>query len=136
MLAITKYKSNDGKIFDTAEEAKSYEDFCRQADSCALLIIKNGNGNKPEGIENSQENIDEFMKEFRRLLTLYDTKLLDKWDANPRGIIGRYLLDGRGSPMYMKIGSVYHHGIMCVGGDNKSYGQPYFATNKQELGES
>lgn len=127
MESITKYKSNDDNVFDTAEEAISYEYFCEQADSCMALILKNDDSNEPGGLQNSQQNIDKFMKKFRELLTLYDEDLLDKWDANPRGIIGRYLLDGPGEPMYEKIGRVYSRGIMCVGKDNKSYGQPYFA---------
>jgi len=118
MESITKYKSNDGETFDTAEEAVEHEGMLLSIEEVKKFIIINPDGNSTVGIKNTKENVIKFKEEFRKLLQEYSPSCIEKWDVNERGLQG-YIRDG--------LWGVYYN-FLSIGSDNKSYGQPAFAT--------
>jgi len=118
MEAVTKYKSNDGAEFDTAEEAALHEGLLLRLEEIGKLIIRTSSGNDTKGVQNTKENIIKFKWEFRKLLQGYDPEIVERWDADERGLQG--FIDDRLWKLY--------YSFLCVGNDNKSYGQPAFVT--------
>lgn len=128
MEEIIQYKAIDGNIFATQDECCLYEELLCDIKNAEKYIIKNNGmiNNDQSGIQNPLGNIINFNAAFRTILTRYIPTLVEKWDINPRGIIGRYLSDGDNS-IYIAIYDLYYSCIMCVGKDGKSYAQPYYA---------
>jgi hypothetical protein len=128
MEQVIKYKAKDGVEFDTDYDATNYENLLDRLERVRSVINEQENSNSDIGVENTQEAIDEFNETFRHILVDAAPELVEKWDANPRGIIGRYLSDGD-SAIYNALDRAYYRCVLCVGNNNKSYGQPYYANH-------
>lgn len=126
MRVITKFQASNGVEFNTEAQCRSYEKLLDKACLCRKFIHECEDGNDNVGIPNTPEHIEAFKTEFRSILVEYAPDLLGQWDSNPRGIIGRYLSDRR-DEIGLVLNRLYGHGILNVGYDGKSYGQPYFA---------
>jgi len=124
--AIIKYEAVDGALFATEQECIKYERFLDEAAKCAAYIKKSESGNDSVGLQNTEKNVELFNAAFRKLLEEYAPSLVEKWDECKKGIIGRYLSDGS-DVYYRRLDRLYYAGVLCVGDDNKSYGQPYYA---------
>lgn len=122
MQKIEIYKADDGTLLATKEECEVYEKFLYHINEVEKFIKKG----TPQGVQNSIEDVENFFKCFRGLLELYAPSLINYWDNNKHGIIGRFLSDSD-NPIYEKLNKLYQHGVLCVGADLKSYDQPYNA---------
>lgn len=125
--AITKYVADDGAEFNSEQDAHDYEYFLAATHIAQEFIAIQDDVNSSAGISNSPDNIVAFAAIFREILQKYTPSLVEFWDANTRGIIGRYLCDD-GTAYGKELYKLYYRCVLRVGKkDGKSYGQPFYA---------
>jgi hypothetical protein len=131
MKAVTKFKSDNGRLFDTEEEArKSDALFAAQNEVSKLLLqavdrscdFSNGGG----FIQHSKQDIDAFTAGIRNLIVMEfgdKGETLRAFDVQPNGFVGRYL-DDSGSNTYR---------LWCrlrnIDSELREWGQGYYALN-------
>ena len=134
MQEIIKYRSStkrkvDGiyPVFDTKDECIKYEKLLVLCEQASKLVPRPDNWNDPSvKLQNSEKNLIEFNRQFKQILIEYtDSDIVNMWDLDRKGIIGRYLCDGC-DPTYDAIYKLYDDSVLCVGSNGKSYGQPAF----------
>lgn len=116
-----------GYEFQSEEEAQSFKTFREKVIKASTLIAQQPDGNAEEGLDNTPEAVKRFEEAFVAIIAEFAPTIHEYYKATGlRGYIGRALSDGS-SPYAKVLTRLYYDCVMCVGADNKTYGQPYFA---------
>jgi hypothetical protein len=122
------------RTFDTKNEAEAYSQMLDRVTRAKKVLrypkdpgCKFANG---EGyIQLTEEELALFNDIYRAAIRDFKPDLLPQFNANPKGIIGRYL-DDSDSPLY----SLW--GIACqIDAKRRLWGQPYYANHPAAVGE-
>ena len=120
----------DSYGFDKLETAQEFLSFYEKGEIANSYIKKNIDCHSKEGIENSEEALENFDRVFCELLESYKAEYSVLYFQCKRGIIGRYLDDSQGQKGRL-LNKLYFSNVSCVGEkDGKSYSQPYYAVGK------
>lgn len=137
MKKITKYKSNDGKVFDSKKECLEYELLCDQVDQ-VISQLDHPKSFSCNDFENGEGYIQHdpiiFLKVKKELLQLMAQKIDHHWiskaiesigtDRVHPSLIGRLLSDYGISPF-----NRYWYRIQATDSQFREWGQIYFANN-------
>lgn len=72
MKQVIKYEAHNGRIFDDAKTCLEYEELLLNIAKAEILINKNDNYNEPCGVYNSEDNVNEFKRQFYHILYKYN----------------------------------------------------------------
>lgn len=133
MKAVTKYQSDDGKIFDTEKEAIARDSKALSIkDAYKLLkpIPKNDGCDFANGkgfIQQDPLKVQEFKRQILLLGAIHHEKMAewakDPISVHPQSIVGRILSDC--DDLLYRAWSR----VMCIDDKWREWGQPYFAIN-------
>lgn len=133
MKAITMFETEDGRKFDSESKAKRHERYSKAIKEVRSILLPGNFKDKGCDFANgggyfqlTKTQVDAFFVGFRNLIETFEPGLLEVYDKNPKGWIGRYLCDGD-SPAY----ALYSLAIQ-IDSSNRLWGQPYFATHPWE----
>lgn len=126
MKQITMYEANDGSKYAHSLDAIKRDGLLLEIKEIEDLLPPNpidkgcrfANG---EGYLSVDK--DNFESAKRMLIALAETETGQEFNGNLRGMMGRYLDDGR-SPLYRVLLR-----LECVDSQYRMWGQPYFANN-------
>ncbi len=122
------YQVEDGSIHETRASAKEREKLLKSISKVRLLLpcpddsncsFANGNGY----YQLTAQEINTFRSELRSLIEVLHPDLVEVYDQNSKGVIGRYLCDSD-SPLRS-----LQYVLSCISDNNRLWGQPYFACN-------
>jgi hypothetical protein len=130
---VTKYESNDGKLFDSEADAVGHEEYLKQAKTVAgILPPRPDDGCKFDNGAGYIQHTPELVREYKRAVLLLaaskrpDVKFAE-WAEKPdqvhgMSVVGRYIDDG--CDKY--IGRLWYR-VCCLDDQCREWGQPYFA---------
>lgn len=132
--AVTKYQASDGSLFSSIKKAYKHTQYYNAVQEAAKLLgevytysdpgcsYTNGDGY----FQLTDEQLKNFLAAYRNVIKKFESDLVEKFDQNPKGWIGRYLDDG-GGMAYQLWGLASR-----IDSQNRIWGQIYYANNPTE----
>lgn len=119
----TVFQANNGKVFDTIEDAEHEDKFLKEV-SDILAPFRDSDIKPGEFVQRNSQQVQSLIDKTYRLLLRYygaSSEIPKLWKKEPRGFVGRYLDDGN-SPAYSIYGI-----LLSIDNKNRQWQQPYYA---------
>ena len=138
MQEVTKFKSIDGRLFDTPLECTSHESMLEQIKNAMSLLKpkpENDNCKFANGDGYIQQNVSDVLKAMVEVVTVADPGInksqMQSFLSDPfacrNGIIGRYLSDCGNNAAWEAWSR-----FMCIDDLGREWGQPYYASHPED----
>lgn len=132
MKAVTKYESNDGKIFDTEKEALEHEEITDKINNIIQLLGGTSKEIDPDSCSFSNGEGYVVINSHDYAFALELTKLL----MRELGIVSGYQVTSRICYEHKYLGKIASIFTCIIDGNNQKIrvGQAYYASNPSKLG--
>lgn len=134
MKAVTRYKTNDGSLFDDEDKAIAHEALCDKIDAVMAPLppvpeeVERGKGwaqHDPEKVLTARDGILDICRE-QKLDEHYPVFKNRGRDVHPMSVVGR-ILDDVGGPLNRAWSR-----FCRIDDQGREHQQPYFAINKPD----
>lgn len=133
MKHVTVYEANDGTRFKTEADCLRYEEFLPQFDAVMAILPQAIESNFANGhgyIQHTNESLLAFQNAASLLIAKYvGPDEANKFDLNPRGVVGRILDDGE---TIARKCSEFCYRIYRIDFRNREWGQAYYANQSRQ----